>query len=167
VRDLDGGEALITVAIAPRAGVVLRDAVLRRPPANAPFRARANALCTSAAAQLASLPPFPFTSFDPLHPDPAVLPRVGQFFTGPHDARPALRALDEQLSALGAPPADRGTWTRALAARAASLAVIDRQDGAALAANAPAFVRSVRDAARTFRAVAISASAFGVGACVI
>jgi hypothetical protein len=167
VRDLDGGEALITVTIAPRAGVVLRSAVVRRAPANGPFRTRADARCASAAAKLAALPPFPFTNFDPLHPNPALLPQVGQFFTGPHDPRPALRALGEQLRALGAPPAGRGAWARVLAARAASLGVTTRQDDAALAANAPAFVRSVHDAARTFRAVAISASVFAVSRCVI
>ena len=166
-RDLDGGEALITVAIAPRAGVVLRAGLLELPEGNAAFRRRADALCASASRQLAALPPFPFASFDPLHPDPVLLPQVGQFFTGPHDPRPALRALGAQLAALGAPPADARGWQRVLAARAASLAVNEEQDTAALGGDVPGFVRSVHDASRAFRAVAISATVFGTGACVL
>jgi hypothetical protein len=137
------------------------------PAANGPFRARADARCASAARQLAALPPFPFANFDPLHPDPQLLPQVGRFFTGPHDPRPTLDALDAQLRALGQPPADRPGWGRVLAARAASRMTNDEQDQAALAADVPAFVNSLRDANATFRAVAISATVFGVDRCVL
>jgi hypothetical protein len=54
-----------------------------------------------------------------------------------------------------------------LAARAAALAVKDQQDQAALAADAASFIKSVHDAARTSRAVAIAAAVFGVGRCVL
>ena len=54
-----------------------------------------------------------------------------------------------------------------LAARAAALAVNDEQDQAALAADAPSFIKSVNAAARTFRAAAIAATVFGVGRCVL
>jgi hypothetical protein len=54
-----------------------------------------------------------------------------------------------------------------LAARAASLAVDDEQDTAALAGDVPGFVHSVHDASHAFRAVAISATVFGAGACVL
>jgi hypothetical protein len=167
VRDLTGGEALITVKLTPRAGVVLRTGVLRLAAANASFRARADARCANAAKHLAALPPFPFANFDPLHPDPQLLPQVGRFFTGPHDPRPTLDALDSQLRALGPPPADRSGWARVLAARAASRATIDEQDQAALAADVPAFVKSVHDVDTTFRAVAITATVFGVDRCVL
>jgi hypothetical protein len=166
-RDLVGGESLITVKLTPRAGVVLHSGVLRLPAANAAFRARANAACAGAAKQLASLPPFPFANFDPMHPDPQLLPQVGAFFTGPHDPRPTLDALDAQLRALGQPPADRSGWARVLGARAASRAINDEQDQAALAADVPAFVTSVHDVDTTFRAVAISATVFGVNRCVL
>jgi hypothetical protein len=155
------------VKLTPRAGVVLRSGVLRLPAANGPFRVRADARCASAARQLAALPPFPFANFDPLHPDPQLLPQVGRFFTGPHDPRPTLDALDAQLRALGQPPADRPGWGRVLAARAASRMTNDEQDQAALAADVPAFVNSLRDANATFRAVAISATVFGVDRCVL
>jgi hypothetical protein len=87
---------------------------------------------------------------------------VGAFFTGPHDPRPTLDALDARLRALGQPPADHGGWARVLAARAASRATYDEQDRAALAVDVQAFVKSVRDVSTTFRAVAISATVFGV-----
>jgi hypothetical protein len=54
-----------------------------------------------------------------------------------------------------------------LAARAAELAVNDEQGQAALTANVPAFVKSVHDAVRTFRAVAIAATVSGVSRCVL
>jgi hypothetical protein len=41
-----------------------------------------------------------------------MLPDVGRFFTGPGDPRPALRALGDQLAALGKPPAQRTEWAR-------------------------------------------------------
>ena len=166
-RDLGDRESLLTITITPRAAVVLRSGVLHRPRADHAFRGRADALCASAARQLAALPPFPFSTFDALHPDPTLLPAVGQFFTGPHDPRPTLRALDAHLRALGQPRADPDAWGRVLAARAAALAANDEQDEAALAADAPSFVKSVHDAARTFRAVAIAATVFGVGRCVL
>jgi hypothetical protein len=41
------------------------------------------------------------------------------------------------------------------------------QDNAALAANAPAFVKSVHDSDRAFRRIAITASVFGATGCVL
>ena len=149
------GGSLITVTIAPRPGVVLLAGALRRPAANHAFRVRADALCAMASRRLAALPPFPFPGFDPLHPDPQLLPQVGRFFTGPHDPRPILHALEASLQVLGQPPADRRGWARVIAARAAALKVNDEQDRAALSGYPGAFVRSVHDAQRSFRAVAI------------
>ena len=63
------------------------------------------------------LPPFPFGGFDPLHPDPQLLPQVGAFFTGPGDPRPVLRALDRRLRGLGRPPAVRPLWRLLIAGR--------------------------------------------------
>lgn len=166
-RDLGDRESLLTITITPRAGVVLHSGVLERPAADRAFRRRADLLCASAARQLAALPPFPFSPFDPLHPDPALLPAVGRFFTGPGDSRPTLRTLGARLSGLGPPPADADTWRRVLSARAAALAVEEEQDRSALAADAPAFIKTVRDAERTFRSVAIASTVFGVSRCVI
>jgi hypothetical protein len=166
-RDLGNSESLLTLTITPRPGTTLRTAVIPRPAANTLFRARANQLCTGAQAKLAALPPFPFSNFDPLHPDPKLLPKVGRFFTGPGDPRPILRALNEHLRALGRPPADTTAWTNLLAARTAALAVNTEQDNAALAANVQAFVKSVHDVDKTSRTVAVTSTIFGVGQCIL
>jgi hypothetical protein len=164
-RELGNTESLITATMTPRNGSVLRVATVARPPADARFEAHANRLCRGASIQLAALPPFPFPDFDPLHPDPTLLPQVGGFFTGPGDPRPVLRALNRRLRALGEPPANRSAWNRALRARAAAYAVIHEQDAAALAADVPGFVRSVHDSDRTFRRMAIAATVFGAIDC--
>jgi hypothetical protein len=166
VRDLSDREELITVSLITGHGDALSAGVLTRPSANRRFIAHANRICEQAAGRLAALPPFPFHDFDPVHPDPSLLPRVGAFFTGPGDPRAILRALTEGLQALGQPSADHETWTAALAARGAQLSVIDRQDRFALAGDVPGFVRSVHASAANFRDIAITATAFGVTACV-
>lgn len=137
-----------------------------RPSANRGFIANADQLCRQAAGRLAALPPFPFHDFDPLHPDPSLLPLLGAFFTGPGDPRAILGALDAGLRELGQPPADRKAWTAALSARGIQLSVIDQQDQAALGGDVPGFVRTVHASSANFRAVAITASAFGVTRCV-
>ena len=167
VRDLGTKETLVSILLTPRRGVTLHSGVVANPGANATFRKRANARCRDASSALHALPPFPFDDFDPLHPDPSMLPDVGRFFTGPGDPRPTLRALGDQLAALGRPPAQRTEWARLLAARAKELEVIQRQDDAALAADVPAFVASVNDASANFRAIAISATLARVSDCVL
>jgi hypothetical protein len=152
VADVSPKESLIGIGLAAAA--------------NRRFIARADRACGRAGAQLAALPPFPFDGFDPLHPDPQLLPRVGAFFTGPGDPRPILRALDQRLRALGRPPAAQATWRRLIAARAHALANIEAQDGAALAADVPAFVATVRESSRTFRRVALAGMLFGAVGCV-
>ena len=167
VRDIGDRESLVTAALTPRAGTVLRVAVLVRPAANASLVAHADRICTRASRRLAGLPPFPFSNFDPLHPDPRLLPQVGAFFTGPGDPRPIFQALNARLRALGRPPAADGWWTRMLDAREAELAVINEQDRAALAGDTPAFVHSVRHSVSGFRQIAITATVFGATRCVL
>jgi hypothetical protein len=167
VRDIGDRESLVTATVTPRAGTVLRVAVVARPAANASLIADADRICTRASRRLAALPPFPFPDFDPLHPDPGLLPRVGAFFTGPGDLRPIFDNLDARLRALGRPPAGRGWWARVLHARGAELMVINAQDRAALAGDAPAFVHSVADSVTAFRQIAITATGFGTTRCVL
>jgi hypothetical protein len=166
VRDLSDRESLITMSLTTGPGDVLRAGVLSLPRANRRFIAHADRLCQRAAAGLAALPPFPFHHFDPLHPDPSLLPKVGAFFTGPGDPRAILRALAAELHALGLPPANHGGWAAALRARSAQLAVIARQDQTALAGDVHGFVRSVHASAVNFRDIAITATAFGATGCV-
>jgi hypothetical protein len=167
VRDIGDQESLITATVTPRPGTVLRVAVVVRPAVNASLVTQADQICTRASRQLAALPPFPFPNLDPLHTDPGLLPQVGAFFTGPGDPRPILQTLNTGLRALGQPPAGREWWVRMLHARGAELAVIDEQDRAALAGDAPAFVHSVRDSIGAFRQIAITATVFGTTRCVL
>jgi hypothetical protein len=167
VRDLGTKETLVSLTVVPRRGVTLRAGVIPHPSANSAFRSRAGARCSKAASALAALPPFPFDGFDPLHPDAAQLPDVGRFFTGPHDARPILQTLADELAALGRPPAQRSEWKRLLAERAQQLTLIQRQDDAALAADVAGFVKSVKDSDANFRVIAIEATVFDVPRCVL
>lgn len=166
LRDVGQTESLVSVSITTRTGVGLTAGVVAGVAADASFSVRARALCSEAARQLASLPPFPYASFDALHPDPKLLPRVGRFFTGPHDARPALRAILTRLRALGQPPAAQQHWRGLLAARSRQLATMEQQDRAALASDVTAFVRSVGASERAYRQVAITSTVFGLPSCI-
>ena len=107
-----------------------------------------------------------FSDFDPLHPD-ARLPQVGAFFTGPGDLRPTLRILDSRLRALAQPRAGCGRWKRMPQARTAALAVVNKQDTAALNADPSAFVKSVHANVNAFRQIAITATVFGATQCIL
>ena len=166
LRDITDHETLVTATVTPRTGTVVHVGVVSRPAANSSLIAAADELCTRASRRLAALPPFPFSNFDPLHPD-ARLPQVGAFFTGPGDPRPTLRILDSRLRALAQPPASHGWWKRMLQARTAELAVINEQDTAALSDDPSAFVKSVRANVNAFRQIAITATVFGATQCVL
>lgn len=66
--------------------------VVPRPRTNAPFIRQANTACRAAETDAGRLPGFPFSSFDPFHPDTSLLPQVGRFFDQPARRRlpPAL-----------------------------------------------------------------------------
>lgn len=168
VRDLEQtGDTLVAIAVTPRRRTTLRAGAIPNAAANTAFRRLADARCDDAAKAIAALPPFPFTEFDPLNPDPAVLPDVGRFFTGPHDPRPALQQLQEELTALSRPPAQRTTWARLVAAHAAALPLIQRQDDAALAADVAGFVQGVKESSQNFRDIAVNATIFGTTDCIV
>ena len=167
VRDLGDREALLSTVVTNRRRLALGAGVVRRPTVNDQFIARADDLCAPAASELAQLPPFPFTAFDPLRPDPSVLPAVGAFFTGPGDPRPIARALNTQLRELGQPARERRAWRLAMRDRDRELAIMDEQDRAALARDVPGFIRSVHDNAGNFRQIAITETVFGTDRCVL
>lgn len=152
--------AVITVTSNRR----LHVGVVARPAANAPFIRRANAACDATEAQARSLPGFPFSNFDPYHPDQKLLPQVGRFFDQP--ARRRLpRTLLQTLQKLGQPPASRDAWQRVLTARRTALANETRQTQAALTDNPTAFVRTVYQEARDYNQLVFMSAVFGVQAC--
>jgi hypothetical protein len=166
LRDISDHETLITATVTPRTGTVIHVGVIPRPAANAGLIARADELCAIASRRLAALPPFPFSDFDPLHPD-ARLPQVGAFFTGPGDPRPTFGVLESRLRGLPQPRGGRDWWHRMLEARTVELAVINQQDTAALNDDTSAFVRSVHANVNAFRQIAITATVFGATQCIL
>jgi hypothetical protein len=138
--------------------------VVPRPAANTTFIQQANAACDATERQAMTLPGVPFATFDPLHPDPQLLPQVGRFFD-----RPARRrlpgALIAELEKLGQPPASSQAWSNVLNARQAALATETRQIKAALADDAPAFVRTVYQLANMYNRLVFTSAIFGVQSC--
>jgi hypothetical protein len=138
--------------------------VVPRPAANAEFIRRASAACHAAEAKAARLPPFSFSNFDPFHPDKKLLPEVGRFFDQP-SRRQLPRALLQELRKLGQPPRSRQAWNSLLKARSAAIMNETKQTKAALADNAPAFVRSVYQASRSYNQLVFRSAVFGVQSC--
>lgn len=138
--------------------------VVPRPAMNAAFIRRANAACQTAETKAASLPAFPFLTFDPFHPDKNLLPQVGRFFDQP--ARRRLpRALLAELQKFGQPPASGGAWRNVIKARQAALTNETGQIETALAGNAPAFVHAVYQQAADYNQLVFTSAVFGVQSC--
>jgi hypothetical protein len=152
------------VVIVVRTNRRLHVGVVPRPAANAGFIGRANATCRAAESRAQKLPPFPYSSFDPFHPDTSLLPQVGRFFD-----QPARRALPEGLLTalrnLGQPPAGRSRWHDVLGARRTELATESAQISAALAVDVPAFVRTVYQQAIDYNRLVFTSAIFGVESC--
>lgn len=138
--------------------------VVARPPANVGFIRRANARCRATVTRAARLPGFPFSNFDPFHPDKTLLPKVGRFFNQPARRR-LTRALLGQLQKLGQPPAMNGAWQRVLEARRTMIVNETAQIRAALGGHAPAFVRTVFRQSRDYNQLVFTSAIFGVEAC--
>jgi hypothetical protein len=152
--------AVITVASNRR----LRVGVVPRPTSNAAFIRRANAACRAEEAKAARMPQFPFSGFDPFHPDPNLLPQVGRFFAQP--ARRRLpRGLLETLHTLRQPPASSGAWQNVLKARRTQIMNENAQIKTALADNASGFVRTVYQQAKDYNQLVFTSAVFGVQAC--
>jgi hypothetical protein len=138
--------------------------VVPRPAANAPFIRRADAVCHATATKAARLPQFPFPNFDPFHPDKKLLPQVGRFFDQP-SRRLLPRALLTGLRQLGQPPQARRAWDTLLKARRAAIINETKQTHAALADDAPSFVRSVYQQSRSYNNLVFRSAVFGVQSC--
>jgi hypothetical protein len=165
VHDIGDRESLATASVSLLPGHHLHVGVIVRPQANTAFVGRADKICATGTRSLSKLPPFPFDNFDPLHPDPRMLPPVGRFFTGAGDSRPALRARLAGLVQFGSPPAQRTVWSGYLRERENELANIEAQDTAALQSQVPAFVQTVKRAAKIYRGQALGATVFGAYEC--
>jgi allene oxide cyclase-like protein len=158
------GRAFSVVVIKAAVSRPLKVGVVPRPARNDKFVRRADAACRATERKAQALPPFPFSDFDPFHPDPQELPKVGQFFNDPA-RRDLPSGLLEKLERLGAPSASRGAWKNVLGARRTMLASEKKQTKAALANDAPTFVKSVYQQSRDYNKLVFRSAVFGVQEC--
>jgi hypothetical protein len=125
------------------------------------FLAKVDAVCARANKRFAANGQFPFQSFDPLHPDSKVLPKVGEFF------RPNIateRMVENQLRALGEPATGVPQWNAIRTHAIASEANAIKQVHAALASDVTGFVATVKEADRLHGQVDAEAQAAGFAA---
>ena len=161
---LAAGRGFSVVVIKVTSSRRLHVGAVPRPAGNGRFIRRADAACRATEAKAARLPGFPFSNFDPFHPDKQLLPQVGRFFDQP--ARRRLpRELLAKLQKLGRPPARSGAWQNVLKARQTVLGNEAKQIKAALADNAPVFVRTVYQQSRDYNQLVFTSAVFGVQAC--
>ena len=161
---LAAGRAFSVAVITVTSNRRLHVGVVPRPAANRSFIRRATAACHATATKASRLPGFPFPTFDPFHPDKQLLPQVGRFFDQP--ARRRLPStLIQQLENLGPPPATRRAWNSVLAARRTLRSNETRQIKAALADDAPAFVRTVYQQSKDYNSLVFRSAVFGVQSC--
>jgi hypothetical protein len=128
---------------------------------HAAFIRRGNAAYQATAKKFAGLPALPFSTFDPFHPDPQLLPQVGRFIDQP--ARRQLpRSLLATLDKLGLPPASNKARQNVLEARHAALANLTQLIKTALAGDTPAFVRAVHQQSTDYDQLVFTSAVFGV-----
>jgi len=109
----------------------------------ASFLKRANAACLVAVVSHQKHP-FPFPSFDPLHPNAKDLPVVADYFIRYGEGSTVAR----ELAQLGEPARGRAQWDALLALVQRSTTLTTEQISAARAKDVPKFVGLVNDTIR-------------------
>jgi hypothetical protein len=104
------------------------------------FIARVNAVCKRAERTIGRHGAFPYKSFNPLHPDVTLLPKVGAFLAG---TRSVADRLPVELQDLGTPRRGQAQWSRIVALAKQDRTLADAQIKAAEASNASAFIATV------------------------
>jgi hypothetical protein len=125
------------------------------------FIARVEAICRRANRRFAANGKFPFATFDPLHPDPKLLPKVGAYF------RPNTRVeamIEAKLRALGEPKRGAAKWDQLRDLVIANEQNAMRQARLAQASDAQGFVRTVRNAERLNTGIRAAGPAAGFSA---
>ena len=128
-----GGVLLVSLAAACGGG---RSTTAHTPvPLPAALVARANAICTQG-----SPGAFPYPTFDPQHPDPSLLPKVGAFFAA---TQAASDAVPGDLRRLSVPSNDKTAWNQLLSLAKQYRTVADNEIKAAQASDSTGFVTAV------------------------
>jgi hypothetical protein len=122
------------------------------------FIAKVDAVCAKASKRFAANGQFPFQNFDPLHPDPKLLPKVGAFFKPNVSTE---RMVENQLRALGEPEMGASLWNAIRTHAIASEANAIKQVHVALASDVTRFVATVKEANRLHGQVDAEAGAAG------
>ena len=123
---------------------------------DAAFKARANAACKPFAAWNDGHP-FTFPGFDPSHPDPKILPKVGAFF----DTSPANHSFTTALRALGEPAAGAAAWHAWLRQLDVTVALSHAQTADAKRGDVAAFTANVNQVLAQTPALDAALSALG------
>ncbi len=124
------------------------------------FVSKTDRLCASINADFGRAlgKPFPFSNFDPAHPDSKTLVKVGKYFS---KALPVHRKIPARLRALGEPAQGRSAWDtiRSLALEDNTVAI--EQVAAALAGNKKTFVATYKRLVRLHGQITKDAAAAG------
>ncbi|HLX87649.1 MAG TPA: hypothetical protein VKR22_04180 [Acidimicrobiales bacterium] len=110
---------------------------------NPAFLQRADGACSDAVAKGETNDgrAFPYSDFDPMHPNVKTLPLVGQFF---QHAAPGWRDIRTRFDELGTPASGGASWSRVVALVNASADNVATQVQAALASDPTRFVATVQ-----------------------
>ena len=107
---------------------------------DAAFLARANAVCARAKIRIDAHGRFPYQTFDALHPDVKLLPRIGAFFA---QSQSTADRVPVELRQLGSPHNAQTLWSEMLALAKQDRAIGDRQIPAAKASDVTGLVATV------------------------
>jgi hypothetical protein len=104
------------------------------------FVARASAVCARAKTRIDTHGPFPYQTFDALHPDVRLLPKIGAFFA---QSQATADRVPVELRQLGSPHNAQTLWSEMLVLAKQDRVIGDRQTTAAKASDVTAFVATV------------------------
>jgi hypothetical protein len=125
---------------------------------DAPFAHRVDGVCARTLAQYQANGRFPYPQFDPVHPDPKLLPRVGAFLAR---NQPAAQATPGEMRALGEPAQARAQWDRVRTLITQAMASSARQVAFAKSSNAAGFAAETRTANRLHETLTADGKALG------
>jgi hypothetical protein len=124
----------------------------------ASFAHRVDAVCARALTQYQANGRFPYPRFDPIHPDPKLLPRVGAFLGR---NQPAAQAIPGQMRALGEPAQAKARWDHIRSLIGRAMASSARQVAFAKSSNAAGFAAETKTANRLHDEITAEGRALG------